>query len=1699
MLDSAKWPLAVVRMVLLPSAVAFPLRQLVKLCLIIVQATFLLYFAYAAYDIRLHAIRTFGHIIHEFDPWFNYRAAEYLAQHGLSKFFKWYDYMSWYPIGRPIGTTIYPGMQMWAVGIWEVLKHVPERKVPLPFIPPLRPVASWARRNGWPFIPSPLKSTMAVGPMSVNDICCMIPPWFGSVASIFTGLLAYEISRSVNAGLMATGIMAVIPAHIMRSVGGKFDNEAVAMTAICMTFWLWLLSIRSPRWWPVGIFTGLSYINMVAAWGGYIFVLNMIGVHAVMLVLLGRFNSGAHKAYSLFYIIGTAGAVQIPVVGWQPLRSLEQMGPLLVFVGYQVLAFCDYQRHRKKMDTWAFVKYRILMCFLTGLALIAVAVMLYPTGYFGPLSSRIRGLFVKHTKTGNPLVDSVAEHQPANPKIYASHLGLPLNYVLFGGLVSAFNRNNGFYFLCLYGFILRSLRSGSSLPAAMDSVLSVFREADVEKLPRRRVLQLLQMMGAEKMETFVPLLDAYAEGKASPAESEDIRLPHFLAWLRDPCSRDATQEDPIAAERNVVDALAHRGVTLRSLVAFMRRLPEAMPHYDLDTTRTVDVVWQVIIPETAEKGCSYADLLQSSEKRLPDKMVSHNWRNLFSHLMAALFADAAGKTSFRTVLSWMRLGSPGWDLIEAEVQDAGQLDSSRWLCIFAVNQHVSICDKTWGGKDSLLGRPYIPCGCRKEKVHSGIFCEMNKFDAMIALFKERHPRYEHVVAVDDGLHVLTRIWVIAEIAEVFRNRLPCKVVLLQPRGIELLSRVKEMDVRDAQASRPEDVHMILEKIVDKTEFNERTRSALMKVAYLASLELRVEMRYQLRGISSQHAEAEFMRHMEMTRQKLKEASSFDEVQLAYGDFEEQTEQLATDEDQTKLLHFCDLLQNVDLMQPELFIRTYREAAIPESGFRLGMTDKEVLQVFWAMRASVRSMHQLPHVYVNGPAVLAALAKLKQPQASVICVTCTNQSEHVVFGMGKRVQMTEPNLATHMVTLVHRSAEEGACGATIYRGFDETPGLLSFRCLAGSPRPSLSYQGPFTGEAVASFVVEEALPLFGVLHEANRVHYLVKARAGLLTVWLGPCGELQDDSVLVASAAIKQLAARFPDIPCCLLNSAFLDADVLTRFLHTSDTRREEDGDGENGLPTAVAVLFLGQLSGRRACCAKLTSEALKRFVCPLQLPLRSAERLQAFVEGALDGTLTGEDISSTTPLLGETFAKKLDRGLAAYLDRVPSDDTEDEELSPASHFSGKMSRLVLICGPIVSVACGIWCGFLLDMIVEPFLLLLGKKGYGPPASAVDDTPKSGKGKAEKDKGDKSGKDKDAKKKRSLKEQVPELEEHEEELRPGGAMQLKRMFKGYCWKMLPENSVEDVRAARYAFDSKPLLLLFRAAASIVFVGYMLTMSELRSEIPDFVERCKAIGEQVASPTVMYAVRQKDASNYIVDDYYKGYKWLEKNTAEDARVMAWWDYGYQITGIGNRTSIADGNTWNHEHIATLGRTLTSEVKRAHNAIRHLADYVLVWGGGQRDDLGKSPHLARIGNSVFPDHCGDDDPKCTKFGFYADRSPTPMMEKSLLYKLVEHSNKKGVRVNERYFKHVHTTKHGLMRIYEVQNVSQESKDWIADPQNRVCDAPGSWYCVGQYPPALSKLIAKRRNFAQIEDFNKKGEKSAYTRLIEKEKGEL
>merc|ERR1712161_170289 len=255
-------------------------------------------------------------------------------------------------------------------------------------------------------------------------------------------------------------------------------------------------------------------------------------------------------------------------------------------------------------------------------------------------------------------------------------------------------------------------------------------------------------------------------------------------------------------------------------------------------------------------------------------------------------------------------------------------------------------------------------------------------------------------------------------------------------------------------------------------------------------------------------------------------------------------------------------------------------------------------------------------------------------------------------------------------------------------------------------------------------------------------------------------------------------------------------------------------------------------------------------------------------------------------------------------------------------------------------------------------------------------------------------------------------------------------------------------------------------SKVIVAAMLfyIVKQMIPEVQEFVKFSHGMAHSMSHPTIIFEGTLKDGTNVKVDDYRDAYFWLKHNTPEDSRVMAWWDYGYQITGIANRTTIADGNTWNHEHIALLARTLTSSEKEGHRIARHLADYVLVWAGGGGDDLAKSPHIVRIANSVYRQMCPGD-PTCSSFSRGRDGRPSPMMVESLLFKLHSAGMNEGVEVDPNRFKEVFRTKYGRVRIFKILSVSEASKKWVSN--NRVCDAPGSWYCRGQYPPALEKVL--------------------------------
>lgn len=62
---------------------------------------------------------------------------------------------------------------------------------------------------------------------------------------------------------------------------------------------------------------------------------------------------------------------------------------------------------------------------------------------------------------------------------------------------------------------------------------------------------------------------------------------------------------------------------------------------------------------------------------------------------------------------------------------------------------------------------------------------------------------------------------------------------------------------------------------------------------------------------------------------------------------------------------------------------------------------------------------------------------------------------------------------------------------------------------------------------------------------------------------------------------------------------------------------------------------------------------------------------------------------------------------------------------------------------------------------------------------------------------------------------------------------------------------------------------------------------------FVLHCTWVTSNAySSPSVVLASRSPDGSQNIIDDFREAYYWLRKNTAEDAKILSWWDYGYQV---------------------------------------------------------------------------------------------------------------------------------------------------------------------------------------------------------------
>ena len=66
-----------------------------------------------------------------------------------------------------------------------------------------------------------------------------------------------------------------------------------------------------------------------------------------------------------------------------------------------------------------------------------------------------------------------------------------------------------------------------------------------------------------------------------------------------------------------------------------------------------------------------------------------------------------------------------------------------------------------------------------------------------------------------------------------------------------------------------------------------------------------------------------------------------------------------------------------------------------------------------------------------------------------------------------------------------------------------------------------------------------------------------------------------------------------------------------------------------------------------------------------------------------------------------------------------------------------------------------------------------------------------------------------------------------------------------------------------------------------------------------------------------------SHTQVSDWFEALNWINSNTPTNAVIISWWDYGYWVNVMGNRTVVADNATLNETRIAEIGQMFMQNV--------------------------------------------------------------------------------------------------------------------------------------------------------------------------------
>ena len=359
----------------------------------------------------------YGNELNEFDPFFNFRATEYIVENGFSEYFEWHDDKSWYPTGRDVSATS------------QVMLH----------------------------ITTSILYQIFGGNSSLYDFTILFPAVIGSLTVVIIFALV-RLFAGTAAGLFASLLFAVSLPILIRGAIGWFKSEPLGIFYGLLGLYLFLSAIKSENKKVAAvkiIFGGIVMAFGMSSWGGDQFFIIPIGLFILALPFVRKDHKFLLWSIPLFVgvFLLISGLFERP-----GLNFVFGLGGLSLIIPTMFLMISIFVQKISRDET----KIRNSLFLLISIILIgSFLLVLNDESNLLPLPSfRYLNAINPFLTTTDPLTDSVAEHATTSidlsfllHSVWMIFAGIGIWLLLSKKISQTFVKNDMKAFVLIFGII----------------------------------------------------------------------------------------------------------------------------------------------------------------------------------------------------------------------------------------------------------------------------------------------------------------------------------------------------------------------------------------------------------------------------------------------------------------------------------------------------------------------------------------------------------------------------------------------------------------------------------------------------------------------------------------------------------------------------------------------------------------------------------------------------------------------------------------------------------------------------------------------------------------------------------------------------------------------------------------------------------------------------------------------------------------------------------------------------------------------------------------------------------------------------------------------------------------------------------------------------------------------------------------------